>query len=323
MEDNMTIRDVAKAAEVSVSTASRALNNNPRISLKTRDQIRIIADQLGYHTNQSAKTLALGESNTVGVIFPVGSDEQQNNAFFVNILRGINNNLMPRKWVTAIAMGHDEEQLIKNVRSMVEQGLVKKFIFLATREHDAILEYLQQRVDVRYVVIGQPYDEGVTLFVDNDNYLVGKQAIEGLLEVADPKRVAVISSNRQTDFEQLRKRAIQDVAHERNVELFMLDAQFEGDDEKIDAFLDQYEASIDGIIGTDDDMAALLLTKFIQRHQHLVPTMGINNTWLLKNVFGDNFHSIELYPQRLGNQATELLFGPEDSKGILISFGMD
>ena len=44
----ITIKDIARRAGVSVSTASRALNNNSRISLKTRERIQKLAKDLDY-----------------------------------------------------------------------------------------------------------------------------------------------------------------------------------------------------------------------------------------------------------------------------------
>lgn len=69
-----TIKDIAQKAGVSVSTASRALNHNPRISEKTRQRIATIAKELGYQPNYNAQNLTRGESNMVGIIFPVTSD---------------------------------------------------------------------------------------------------------------------------------------------------------------------------------------------------------------------------------------------------------
>ena len=58
-----TIKDVAKAAQVSVSTASRALNDNPRISDATIAKVKAVAKQLNYQPNSSAKALSKGEVN--------------------------------------------------------------------------------------------------------------------------------------------------------------------------------------------------------------------------------------------------------------------
>lgn len=62
----ITIKDVAKEAGVSVSTASRALNNNPRISATTIEKVKKIAKKLDYKPNASAKTLSLGKANEIG-----------------------------------------------------------------------------------------------------------------------------------------------------------------------------------------------------------------------------------------------------------------
>lgn len=69
----LTIRDIAAKAGVSVSTASRALNNNPRISQATRERIQKLAAAEGYLPNYNAKNLTAGEANAVGVLAAVQS----------------------------------------------------------------------------------------------------------------------------------------------------------------------------------------------------------------------------------------------------------
>ena len=64
-----TIKDIAARAGVSVSTASRALNDNPRISEATREKIKKIAVEIGYHPNYAARNLTRGEANMVGLVF--------------------------------------------------------------------------------------------------------------------------------------------------------------------------------------------------------------------------------------------------------------
>ncbi len=82
-----TIKDIAQAAGVSVSTASRALNNNPRISLKTRQRVKEIADQLGYLPNYNAHNMTRGESNMEGLVFPVTIDTAPANHFHNDMKR--------------------------------------------------------------------------------------------------------------------------------------------------------------------------------------------------------------------------------------------
>jgi LacI family transcriptional regulator len=63
-----TLADIAAAAGVSTMTASRALNNKPGISQRTREAILKVASQKGYVTNRVAQKLSSGQSGVIGVI---------------------------------------------------------------------------------------------------------------------------------------------------------------------------------------------------------------------------------------------------------------
>jgi DNA-binding LacI/PurR family transcriptional regulator len=66
--------DVARAANVAVSTASRALNNPSRVNSKTRSRVESVAAHLGYSTNMAARSLRMGSSRMVMVIMPPGAN---------------------------------------------------------------------------------------------------------------------------------------------------------------------------------------------------------------------------------------------------------
>lgn len=66
----ITIKDIARALNVSPSTVSRALKNNPDISQETRDLIHAYAHEHNYKPNAQAVNLRAGRSNTIGVIVP-------------------------------------------------------------------------------------------------------------------------------------------------------------------------------------------------------------------------------------------------------------
>ncbi len=63
-----TIRDVARAAEVSIGTVSKALNNSGTLRQETRDRIVAVARELGFRPNDLAQALHRGQSFTVGLI---------------------------------------------------------------------------------------------------------------------------------------------------------------------------------------------------------------------------------------------------------------
>ncbi len=55
-----TLRDVASAAGVAVSTVSYALNGKGRVDAATRARVQEVADRLGYRANRSAQNLRVG-----------------------------------------------------------------------------------------------------------------------------------------------------------------------------------------------------------------------------------------------------------------------
>jgi LacI family transcriptional regulator len=71
----MTLRDVAKAAGVSMATVSRSLNDSTLIPEKTRKRIREIADQLGFDFNTHARSLITRRVGTIGIILPPDYDQ--------------------------------------------------------------------------------------------------------------------------------------------------------------------------------------------------------------------------------------------------------
>jgi DNA-binding LacI/PurR family transcriptional regulator len=80
----VTIKDVARHANVSHSTVSRALHGNSLISDKTAERIRQVANQLGYRPSAAARSLKTRRSQALGVI--VSSVEDP---FFGEVLQGI------------------------------------------------------------------------------------------------------------------------------------------------------------------------------------------------------------------------------------------
>lgn len=63
-----TIRDVARLADVSIGTASKALNANGRLRQETRDKVMRVAREIGYRPNDLAHSLHRAKSMTVGII---------------------------------------------------------------------------------------------------------------------------------------------------------------------------------------------------------------------------------------------------------------
>lgn len=64
------IRDVAKRANVSISTVSLVLNNNGYVSAETRENVLRAMEELKYVPNELARNLYHNRTNIVGIILP-------------------------------------------------------------------------------------------------------------------------------------------------------------------------------------------------------------------------------------------------------------
>jgi len=79
-----TIRDVARAADVSVATVSRTLNGIETVAGPTRDHVLRIANELDYIPHSGARALSTKRTDTIGVLLPDLHGE-----FFSELIRGI------------------------------------------------------------------------------------------------------------------------------------------------------------------------------------------------------------------------------------------
>ena len=79
-----SLKDIAKAAGVSITTVSRALKNHPDIGKETRNEIRQLAEGMNYQPNIIAQSLVNRSTSTLGVIIP-----NLETTFFSSMLSGI------------------------------------------------------------------------------------------------------------------------------------------------------------------------------------------------------------------------------------------
>ncbi len=85
----VTIKDIAKLANVSHTTVSRALNNSPLIKEPTKRKILEIASQLNYTPNYNAKGLVMQKSHTIGLFFTTISNGTSS-SFLADTIKGVN-----------------------------------------------------------------------------------------------------------------------------------------------------------------------------------------------------------------------------------------
>lgn len=84
------LKDIASRLGLSVSTVSAALQNREDISLATRNQVRALVREMGYHPNSLARSLVTRKSQVIGVIVP-----DLSRSYFSGVLKGVDEIINP------------------------------------------------------------------------------------------------------------------------------------------------------------------------------------------------------------------------------------
>lgn len=120
-----TIRDVARRAQVSVASVSRALNGLDNVRGETRERILAAAAELGYVPHAAARSLSLARAQAIGVVLPDLHGE-----FFSECVRGMDREASRRGYLLLLSNMHDDgEQAMTALRAM--RGRVDGLLVMA------------------------------------------------------------------------------------------------------------------------------------------------------------------------------------------------
>ncbi len=103
----VTIRDVARAAGVSVATVSRVHNGSRLVVETTRQRVHAVATRLRYSPHAAARTLSTNKTSTVGVLLPDLYGE-----FYSELIRGIDHTAQRHGYHVLVASSHNDKQAI-------------------------------------------------------------------------------------------------------------------------------------------------------------------------------------------------------------------
>lgn len=194
----MTIKDVARAAKVSVATVSRAINGHDNVAEAVRRRVLAVAHELRYSPHHAARSLSSRRTHTIGVVLPDLHGE-----FFSELVRGID--LVARDCGLHLLVssyhGHPEEQAsaLRAMRGRVDGLLVMS-------PHVGNIDFLSENLAALPAVLinSQPTEsEHVAFGIDNYG---GARAMVVHLLAAGHRRIAFIAGppNNFDAFERLR-----------------------------------------------------------------------------------------------------------------------
>lgn len=177
----LQMADIARLANVSISTVSRALSNHPRLSAETKQRIHELARSLHYSVDAGAQMMRGKQPQTVAVAFPYHPAQRQHfkDPFFLALIGAIGDAL--------IDSGHS--MLIEAVDAQDFERVAKPYetrqcigtVLLGQEHYHDRINALAVR-GIPFVVWGARLKDQLYCSVGSDNTRGGREATEHLLE---------------------------------------------------------------------------------------------------------------------------------------------
>ena len=309
-ENRVTVREIAKAAGVSVATVSRVINRNGRFSKETEARVRAAIEKYNYQPNQLAKGLRQQRTSTVGVIVPNIANE-----FFSNMILTMQEGFFEAGYSIIICnTNHSLDMERQCHASLAAQG-VSGVVSANSLEdvRDAFERPIPTVYIDRVVDAGDAGDNVASVMSDNDTS--GRLAARELV-ACGCRQPLVITATENFPITKVRTRAFREGLAEGGVALrddhvIAPEAtDFEHGHDVMTEVLDR-GLEFDGLFCETDRLAVGALEALRERGRRVpddIPVVGHDDILLAR--FGrPPLTTIRQHPKRIGRVATEMMLG--------------
>jgi LacI family transcriptional regulator len=161
----VTIKDIAREANVSETTVSRVLNDKPDVSDETKAKIEKIMKEKGYKPNGIARGLVLDKTYTIGLIIPDIS-----NPYFPEVAKGVENKAKDLGYSVIFSDTDNDKEEEKNAIELLKSKRVDGIILSLSIKNSNELKKLEKEdfpvVQIDRKVPGSKYP---TIAIDNND----------------------------------------------------------------------------------------------------------------------------------------------------------
>ena len=216
---SVTIKDVAREANVSVATVSRALNGHANVTHALRGRIREVAARLRYMPHGAARSLITRRTQTLGAILPDLYGE-----FFSELMRGMDVAAREHNLHLLVSSSHGSaEETADALRALT--GRVDGLLVMSPHADAALLEQnLPPAVPTVLMNTRAGAGDHPTLAIDNHG---GARAMVAHLLACGHRRIAMIAGPEHNFDAEERLRGVRDaLAGQEDVELVVLRGDF-------------------------------------------------------------------------------------------------
>ncbi len=190
MKTKITIKDIARLANVSHTTVSRALNDKSRICRETKEKILSIARELNYRPNFVARSLVMKRTRTLGLVITTIV-----NPFYPELAQEIETTANSRGYNIILCCTHSDLSTEKKYIDMLRSKGVDGILFTSAHMNDSNIEELAEEGFPIILVNRRVYEPAMKERVDYvgiNNARGGYVAVEHLIRLGH-ERIGVIS----------------------------------------------------------------------------------------------------------------------------------
>jgi len=190
MTKEVTIYDIAKELNLSIATVSRALQDDPAVTSKTKKKVTDLAQKRGYRSNYFASSLRKRKTHTIGVMM-----HELNSNFMVSVLAGIEKVLSETDYDIIIAhsaeSGKKEAANANNLFHKRVDGLIAS-LASDTKDLSHFKQFAEKKIPVIFFDRVDENGPGTKIIINN--YKAGYDATQHLIDQGC-KRIAHITAN--------------------------------------------------------------------------------------------------------------------------------
>lgn len=314
MSKHMTMAQIARRANVSITTVSRVLSGNGCVAEATRQRIQLLIDQYQFKPNTAARTLAKKQSNMLGVLV----QNIENPYFAAMYMQAENtaNSLGYSSMLFNSPMDEDELSAIVNMVQLQVAGMILSTVSVDSLLHgNPFISKLEKYMSPKQVVLlNDPPDdyEGPWVYVSGANKEAYAMATRYLISLGH-RQIAFVGGNRQLNLAFQRMRAFQEEMKNAGCEVRPEFIQMSGYD------IEDGEEGMLRILGMGvfptavlavSDLVAMGVLRVCMRQGIRIPgdmsIISCDNTFIARGL-SPALTSIDINPARQGDLAARLL----------------
>lgn len=170
------IEDVARAASVSITTVSHALNGRGQVAASTRDRVRRVADELGYRPNRLASALRGQRSQILGFV----SDDIATTPFATRVVLGAQDAAVEHGQLLVVVNSNSDREIESKQISALLTAQIDAVVY-ARMFHQGASVLPRELEGIPTALVDTTDDRGVIPSVAPDEEQIGRLATETLL----------------------------------------------------------------------------------------------------------------------------------------------